>query len=199
MISRSHFPNPAMVHGLRFAKGSRWLNVGCGLWTPLGFLNTDLCDGPGVDQVVNLMDLPLPFPDDCVDFLLASHVLEHIPHYDPGQEGNCLVNLVNEFIRILAPGGILEVHTPMGPDAMYVIDHCRFVDTITFRAWDPEYITTSGIARDTQLNQPKMKLIQKYVKREFQLGRINIWHTRNHLGLEVGKVHQHILIYRVIK
>lgn len=201
MINRSHFPDPAMVHGLRYAPGDQWLNVGCGLSTPLGFFNTDLCDGPLIDQVVDLMDLPLPWENDQWDFILASHILEHIPHHVDGTEleGDLLVHLVNEFIRVLKTGGILEIHTPIGPDAMYVIDHCRFVDVITFRGWDPDYITTSGIARDTQLNHPRMKLIRNYIKRGFRLGKIDTWHTRHYLGLEVGRIHQNIMIYQVIK
>ena len=199
MINRSGFPNPSMVHGLRYCEGIQWLNVGCGLRTPLGFWNTDMCSGPGVDQVVNLIDLPLPFDDDDWDFIMASHVLEHIPHQVDGHEGDYMFHLVNELIRIMAPGGILEVHTPMGQDAMFVIDHCRFVDEITFRGWDPDYVTKSGVSRDVQQTGPRLKLIRKYVKREFHLGPINMWHTRHHLGLELGTVHQHILIYQVVK
>ena len=199
MINRSGFPNPSMVHGLRYAPGDQWLNVGCGLTVPLGFRNTDMCDGPGVDQVVNLMDLPLPWTDSQWDFILASHVLEHIPHQVDGHFGDYLFHLINELIRILKPDGILEVHSPIGPFAMYVIDHCRFVNHLTFRGWDPDYVNTSGVAREVQIPGPRLKLIRKFIKREFHLGPINQWHTRNHLGLELGTVVQEILLYQVVK
>jgi predicted SAM-dependent methyltransferase len=190
-----------MVHGHQYVRAERWLNVGCGLLTHEGFWNTDMYNGEGVDQVLDLMKLPLPFENDSWDFILASHVLEHIPHHVVGhdQDGDFLTHLINEFIRVLTPGGILEIHTPIGPDGMYVIDHCRFVDQITFRGWDPEYIATSLFSEVNQRSKPKMRMLRKYVKRYFQLGPINSWHTRNHLGLEVGKVHQHILIYEVVK
>ena len=201
MINRSHFKNPADVHGLEYTSGDQLLNVGCGLRTPEGFWNTDMCAGDGVDQVVNLMDIPLPWEDNTWNFIMASHVLEHIPHHFPGQtvQGDLLFHLINEFIRILKPEGILEIHTPAGPDAMFVIDHCRFVNSITFRGWDPNYITTSGVSKDLQRSQPRLKQISRYLKRDFHLGPINMWHTRRYLGMELGAVHQEVLIYRVIK
>lgn len=201
MINRAHFENPAMVHGLEHAPGDQRLNVGCGLRTPEGFWNTDMCEGAGVDQVVNLMDLPLPWKDNEWDFIMASHVLEHIPHHIPGQkmEGDLLFHLINEFIRVLKPDGILEVHTPAGPDAMFVIDHCRFVNTITFRGWDPEHGNYNLLAEEHQKSGPGMKQIARFKKRDFHLGPINMWHTRRYLGLELGSVHQEVLIYQVLK
>ncbi len=47
----------------------------------------------------------LPFPNDCVDLIYSSHLLEHFGYYD-------LLNLLNECLRILKPGGIFSAAVP---------------------------------------------------------------------------------------
>src|SRR5262249_36017946 len=53
--------------------------------------------GPA-DVIHNLTDLPLPFADESVDAVLASHVLEHLERPD-------LIRLFYDVARILKPGG----------------------------------------------------------------------------------------------
>lgn len=48
---------------------------------------------------------PLPFPDNSVDMIYSSHLLEHFRYPD-------LVNLLNECLRILKSGGIFSVAVP---------------------------------------------------------------------------------------
>ena len=50
---------------------------------------------------------PLPFEDNTFDLVYASHVLEHIPWYK-------VEEVVKEWVRILKPGGVLEVWVPDG-------------------------------------------------------------------------------------
>ena len=53
------------------------LNIGCGSDYRKGFVNIDR----GIarcDLTLDLEDAKLPFDDNSVDYILASHVLEHI-------------------------------------------------------------------------------------------------------------------------
>lgn len=54
------------------------LDVGCGKNRQAGFLGMDKRSLPSVDFIWDIENLPWPFPSDCVDKLLASHVLEHL-------------------------------------------------------------------------------------------------------------------------
>jgi SAM-dependent methyltransferase len=53
------------------------VDLGCGDLKDPGFIGVDLRPGPQVDVVAD-MDFALPFRDDSVDLLFASHALEHV-------------------------------------------------------------------------------------------------------------------------
>ncbi len=73
------------------------LNLGSGE-TPLeGYENLDRKTGQEV--------YPLPFEDESVDEIRASHVLEHFPHREVG-------GVLAEWVRVLKPGGILKIAVP---------------------------------------------------------------------------------------
>lgn len=60
-------------------------------------------------QGVELMRIDgaeLPFADDSMDRLIATHVLEHVPH--PHEA-------VAEWVRVLKPGGVLSIILPCDP------------------------------------------------------------------------------------
>lgn len=79
------------------------LNLGSGSNLLEGYDNIDLYyEDPGVIK----MDIRrLDYPDNSVDEVLASHVLEHLPFRD--------VNVaVSEMHRVLKPGGVAYVEVP---------------------------------------------------------------------------------------
>jgi predicted SAM-dependent methyltransferase len=79
------------------------LNIGSD-WSQIsGFLSVDF--NPDVSPDVLADGKDLPFPDDSVDEIYASHVLEHFTWSDG------LVAL-KEWLRVLKPGGMLTVATP---------------------------------------------------------------------------------------
>jgi len=99
------------------------LNLGCGkniLPSTPGFawVNLDREAREGVD-VAHDLETPLPFGDGEFDFVLASHVLEHIVSYLP---------LIREIHRVLKPGGTLVAKVPEFPCRAAVADptHVRF-------------------------------------------------------------------------
>lgn len=94
--------NKRTVHGLLEGKDPINLELGAGKrkikrWTTIDFDKDS-------DIVMDLSS-PLPFPDNSVTQIYASHLLEHFYYLD-------LLNLLSECYRILNPGGIFKVAVP---------------------------------------------------------------------------------------
>jgi hypothetical protein len=72
------------------------LNLGCGrfvLPNEQGWVNVDYQSRlEGVDVNCNLFEFPWPFKDNYADYMIASHLVEHIPH-------EVMVNSAGEFIK----------------------------------------------------------------------------------------------------
>lgn len=109
--------------------GDRNLNVGCALRPEPGFVNLD-CDAQNNPDVVwDLERTPLPFGADEFDCVFGSHVFEHIRNFVP---------LVEDFHRILKPGGHLISVTPYlgSDDAWSSPHHVRGFDENTWAYFD---------------------------------------------------------------
>ena len=63
-----------------------------------------LVDGASRFTQLDICD-PLPFEDDCVDWVYAEHLIEHVPM-------PAAIGWLTEVRRILAPGGVLRITTP---------------------------------------------------------------------------------------
>lgn len=73
---------------------------------PGGWTTVDCVPRQGVvDTVCRWGTEPLPFPDNTFELVYAAHVLEHIPWYQT-------LDALREAMRILIPGGTLELHVP---------------------------------------------------------------------------------------
>jgi SAM-dependent methyltransferase len=84
------------------------LHLGCGRTILEGWINLDLVPLPGVDVVADLETCdtqPLPFDDNSVDSIYASHLLEHIGRPLP---------LMQELYRIAKPGATATFRLPYG-------------------------------------------------------------------------------------
>jgi predicted O-linked N-acetylglucosamine transferase (SPINDLY family)/glycosyltransferase involved in cell wall biosynthesis/predicted SAM-dependent methyltransferase len=68
-----------------------------------GWTTIDL--DPRSDLCLDLSQ-PLPFPDNCVEQIYSSHLLEHFSYPCP------MVNLLSECYRVLQPGGVFKVAVP---------------------------------------------------------------------------------------
>lgn len=80
------------------------LNLGCGRKYLPGFINIDIEEFDHVDYVTSIDKLDI-FRGGSVSLIYASHVLEHTPR--PQTEP-----ILNEWYRVLMPGGILRVAVP---------------------------------------------------------------------------------------
>jgi len=128
------------------------LHLGCGRDVKQGWINLDLHDGPGVDVVADLdacAQVPLPFEDDSVDEILASHLIEHLQNPLP---------FMQELHRVAKPGAQAVFRVPYGStdDAYTDPTHVRpyfvqswgyFSQPLYWRAdygyrgdWDPGYL-----------------------------------------------------------
>ncbi len=97
------------------------LNLGCGKKPISGYLNVDIYGG---DIIANAESLP--FRNESFNFILASHVLEHVSN---------LQNSMKEIHRILKPGGILEARVPTGLKTIYNPFHVRSFDLHTLKGF----------------------------------------------------------------
>jgi SAM-dependent methyltransferase len=84
------------------------LNVGCGFDIRPGYVNIDgSAVLPGVDKVIDLRSerLPQHYSDNSVDEVVAQDFVEHHFHWRA-------VELLEDFHRVLRPGGRLWVRVP---------------------------------------------------------------------------------------
>lgn len=86
------------------------LNLGCGTdWMGGGVVNVDCRNLLPPEEVTflraDIADLSDMFADGCAAEIWAKDVLEHFPQAMAG-------TLLDEWIRLLAPGGVLHLKTP---------------------------------------------------------------------------------------
>lgn len=81
------------------------IDIGCGPNKREGFLGVDRINFPNVDYVCDLGNERMPFGDDTVDEIHASHFIEHLT-------AEQRVFLVNEAHRVLRRGGFMTIICP---------------------------------------------------------------------------------------
>jgi SAM-dependent methyltransferase len=77
----------------------------------------------------------LPFADNSIDAITCFDVIEHLPRQGSGSNGNVFIDTMNEFYRVLKPGGLLLAVTPCYPSAAAFTDptHVNIITTSTHR------------------------------------------------------------------
>lgn len=90
----------------KFNKGTKKRLEICGGIRPLNHeaINVDILDYPTVDVVADIIK-PLPFEDSSIDHIVSVATLEHFNIND-------LKTVLNNFFRVLKPGGVLEIGVP---------------------------------------------------------------------------------------
>ena len=79
------------------------LNLGCENKILDNFINVDLFPFKGVDKVYDLNKLPLPWKDNSVDYVLCSHLLEHLDNP---------LEFMLEVYRICKPNSEINLRVP---------------------------------------------------------------------------------------
>ena len=101
------------------------LNLGCGTRKMPGWLNVDKVAASGPDQIVDLEALPWPWPDDSVDEVLLTHVLEHL-----GQRTEVYLGIIKELYRVCRNGATVTIVVPH-PRHDFFLDDATHVRPIT--------------------------------------------------------------------
>ena len=83
------------------------LNLGCGNRKINDWVNVDKVATCNPDKIVNLEELPWPWPDNSVDEILLSHVLEHL-----GAATDVYLGIIKELYRICRDGALINIRVP---------------------------------------------------------------------------------------
>lgn len=104
----------------------RTLDVGCGINKYPGAIGIDSNPVSRADVIVNLEKFPWPFANGSFENVRAIHVIEHLAD---------VVAAMEEFHRLLRPGGVLRIETPHYTDYSSFCDptHKQHLNSFSFR------------------------------------------------------------------
>ncbi len=131
VLSQNRWMFPSQIY-LKYGpdsmfEGRKVLNLGCGkcVFRAPNVTNLDGFEAVGVNVVWDLAKTPLPFENDTFDFIIANHVMEHIPNW---------YACFKEMARILKPGGTIEIWIPpVSSDAAFTYtDHINRIGQASF-------------------------------------------------------------------
>ncbi|MFM6279017.1 MAG: methyltransferase domain-containing protein, partial [Dolichospermum sp.] len=101
-----------------------------------------------VDSIVDpeihktdIFDIPWDLNSNSFDYILARHVLEHVPHNIDkyNYEKNFMQLFMEEIWRVMKPGSILDIEVPGGLSSIArAIDHKRIITPQTFHIFYPD-------------------------------------------------------------
>ena len=127
--------HPGRVTSITYSKypkqhafgGKKVLNLGCGTTTypHPNVINLDAEAVDGVNLVWDLSKTPLPFEDNTFDFIIANHILEHVPNW-----WECF----KELARIVKVGGTVEIWLPGDGNSSQLgyRDHINTINACSF-------------------------------------------------------------------
>jgi len=98
------------------------LHLGCGKRHIPGVVHIDAVDYPHVDHVATIDNLSF-IPDASADLIYNCHVLEHFKRRDVGR-------VLQEWHRVLKPGGILRISVPDFAKLCEVYQKCGQLDLV---------------------------------------------------------------------
>lgn len=100
------------------------LNLGCGFNKRDGFHNVDKFEDCSPDEVVDLEQFPWPWPNDSVDEIFLTHVLEHL-----GATSDVYFNVIREMYRVCRDGAKVTITVPHPRHDSFINDptHVRIV------------------------------------------------------------------------
>jgi SAM-dependent methyltransferase len=142
------------------------LDVGCGVKKYPGSLGLDNNPRTAADVIADLDRHPYPFRDSSFAGLRAIHVIEHVAN---------VVKTMEEFHRIVAPGGIVRLETPHYTDFSSFCDptHRWHLNSFSFRYFASGSIGDNGFGYYTTA---------KFRERKVRVKLLALWRW---LGFEV--------------
>lgn len=95
------------------------LHLGCGDKDLKGYTGVDLADTPAVKVRADVKKLP--FEDNSAEVIYASHVFEYFDNCCKLEDGSTeAANVLKEWYRVLAHGGVLRLAVPSFDDIVKV-------------------------------------------------------------------------------
>ena len=83
------------------------LNLGCGTRKREGYLNVDKMAQCAPDLVLDIEQVPWPWPDNSVEDVLLIHVLEHV-----GREADIYLGVMKELWRVCRHDALIHIIVP---------------------------------------------------------------------------------------
>lgn len=127
--------------------GAAVLNIGAGgaPFKSPNVVNLDIAPGDGINVVWDCSKTPLPFADNTFDYIIANHVMEHIPNW---------FECMKEMARIVKVGGQIEIWTPpVSSDAAFTYrDHINFIGSEAFAGCRSIHRPGSNLAATEEFN-----------------------------------------------
>jgi SAM-dependent methyltransferase len=110
----------------------RVLDVGCGKNKTPGAIGIDRNPATAADVLCDLDHTPYPFADNSFDRLQAIHVIEHVSD---------VIRAMEEFHRLVRPGGRVRVVTPHYSDSSSFCDptHRWHLNSFSFRYFGEDH------------------------------------------------------------
>jgi len=127
------------------------LHLGCGKRYLKGFTHVDIAEFEHIDHQLPIDDLSI-FGSDEADEIYASHVLEYFDRKD-------VISVLNEWKRVLRPGGILRLAVPNFPKLVDVYQTSKDLSSILgplYGKWDignQEFIYHKTVYDENSLNK----------------------------------------------
>lgn len=101
----------------------RYLHLGCGdVILPAPFENMDIRKYPGVQHQGEVYPLT-KFSDGTFDMVYSSHVLEHFKRAETQ-------DILNEWVRVLKPGGLLRISVPSLEKLIEIYESCEDISSV---------------------------------------------------------------------
>lgn len=159
--------------GRAIYQGEGWINL------DLGFLDPDLDIIP-----VDLWKLNWPVEDRSLDYVLASHIMEHVPHNVIGFSGEFWNHFLEYLFSKMKDRGIIEIFGPHpdNPGTLAVPGHTRLVGPITFGQLVIDTNRISSLEKWYLREGNRLVELHFTEHRNIQIGKINNWHFDHYLG-----------------
>lgn len=144
-------------------KAPRILDVGCGINKLPHSIGIDRNPASRADVLCNVDHLPYPFADNSFDRIYAAHVIEHVAD---------VMGTMEEFHRLVAPGGTIFIATPHYTDFSSFCDptHRSHLNSFSFRYFGADHggfgYYTKARFREVKV-QVKLLMLWRYLGFEF--------------------------------
>jgi len=132
----------------------------------------------GADVVWDLERRPLPFADEAFDEIAAYDVLEHI-----GRQGDWMgwFDEMDEYWRILKPGGMFGAVLPINTDALVDPGHTRFFHPMWFYFLNKKFYE-DALGKNLQVTDYRW-----YIKNWWEVVDV-VYMENHHFGVILKKV-----------